>query len=57
MNREEIFGISSFRWFLEEEICLSPYNFVSLRAQLNRGESREAVLPIIEKKRYNECLT
>lgn len=57
MNREEIFGINSFRWFLEEEICLSPYNFVSLRAQLNRGESREAVLPIIEKKRYNECLT
>ncbi len=28
-----------------------------MRAQLNRGESREAVLPITEKKRYNECLT
>lgn len=39
------------------KICGSPYNSVSLRAQLNRGESREAVLPITEKKRYNECLT
>gem|GEM_PF-5924221 len=38
------------------KICDSPYYSVSLRAQLNRGESREAVLPITEKKRYNECL-